>query len=266
MVLDPPTITLYELPIGSLRYGISGFAPGHNACVTLVYWGGVFPRCDALQMGDPYVIIQPNGTPPCDNWNYAGNVEVVAARGCVDVQTVSWPPTGMVDVELDVTGSFNGTVVANTRDLVTPRPITLGLRYVTDVPEDVFAQTADRSGNPTWVTLTRDGQPVAFLDDCAVPTCGSGEGVCGASIPTVRNITAQGFRGEIFLTWDAREHLPGPGDNCTVSQPAPAGTYEARFCVGYQVDADGLVDASTCVTKAFTLEDRVVVAPFDFGG
>lgn len=114
MVLDPSSMELFELPIGSLRYAVGGHHGPSNTCVTLVWWGSFQPLCAMNGMQEwPYVVITPNAAPPCTQWDYSGNVNADAATGCV--QFTNTPPlTAAVDVTVDVSGGlFTGTIVAD---------------------------------------------------------------------------------------------------------------------------------------------------------
>lgn len=117
-VLDPDTLIFYGLPIGSVRYAVSGLEPTSGQCVTLVWFineltTGDYHLCGpdpAPTSAPPYAIIAPP-TPPdppsgdlqygaqlCEVWSYGPNATVVDdVVGCVDF-TDGPPATGSVDL------------------------------------------------------------------------------------------------------------------------------------------------------------------------
>ncbi len=119
LVLDPSTLVIFELPIGSIRYAVAGHDPGHNTCVSIIFmYPGMEEHCDDFDVGEggmfPYVVITPDAGPPCMDWDYAGNVTVDAASGCMQV-TSEFPLAITIDMNLSVSGDiFSGTIaVAN---------------------------------------------------------------------------------------------------------------------------------------------------------
>ena len=199
------------------------------------------------------------------DWDYSGDVTVTAASGCADVAQSHPHGIDMVDLSVDVTGHFNGRIEAHSGPQTWPHPVVFGAIYTTDVPEDVYAQTGDLGGLPAWVQVFRNGQRFTMLEDCAIPLCGGSGGVCGAAQPQARNITQNSFQGSIYLAWDGMDRREDPQLQCWTAQPAPAGDYTARFCVGSSVQ-DGVVGNTFCQEVPFTLPATEVTARFDFGG
>ncbi len=119
LVLDPSTLVMFELPIGSIRYAVGGHDPGHNTCVAIIFMNpGKEEHCDDFEVGEggmfPYVVITPDAAPPCMDWGYSGNVTVDAASGCMQVSS-ELPLAITIDMNLSVSGDiFSGTIaVAN---------------------------------------------------------------------------------------------------------------------------------------------------------
>lgn len=114
MILDPATLEFFELPIGSLRYAVSGQDQASDTCVTLVWWGSFDPMCAMPGMRNwPYVIVTPGARAPCMQWDYGGNLTVDDASGCVEF-TSTPPLTATVDVTVQVSGAaFTGTIIAD---------------------------------------------------------------------------------------------------------------------------------------------------------
>ncbi|MEW5855696.1 MAG: hypothetical protein AB2A00_43375 [Myxococcota bacterium] len=271
ITLDPDTLTFFALPINSLRYAVSGYDPTRSACATII-WDysntGTFAgaHCNDFGPSFPYVVLSLDESGPCGRWEYAGNVEVDSAEGCVDFAGSSPVSVDLVDVDVHVTSeTFTGRVVANNRDSFTPRVVTLGIHYLTDVPEDVWAQVADESGLPTWVQVFHDGEPVMMFDGCDVPICGQGGGVCGVAQPVARNITGTDYEGRIHLNWDGRVRVLDATGTCRSAVPAEAGDYTARFCVGYTVQ-DNVVQNPFCQEIPFTMPTDEVIWSAAMGG
>ena len=118
MVLDPDTFEAFELPIGSLRYALTGQDMASDTCVSLIWFYGGFQepfqqKCANNMVDWPYVIVTPNATAPCMQWDYAGNVTVDSAVGCVQFMQTN-PVTGEIEMTVDVSGgSFTGTIIAD---------------------------------------------------------------------------------------------------------------------------------------------------------
>lgn len=115
LVLDPDTLVVFELPINSLRYAVSGFDAEHATCVSIIFtYPGEEQHCDDFTVGDdagfPYVFITPDAAPPCMDWDYQGNVQLDAASGCMQL-TKPFPPEITIDMQLAVSGApFTGSI------------------------------------------------------------------------------------------------------------------------------------------------------------
>lgn len=115
LVLDPETLVFFDLPINSIRYAVGGFDPDQQTCVSIIFFDpGAEQHCDDFQTGDmfgfPYVFIVPAAAPPCMEWDYAGNVVLDAAAGCMQL-TNPFPAEMTIDMQLSVSGApFTGTI------------------------------------------------------------------------------------------------------------------------------------------------------------
>lgn len=115
LVLAPETLVFFDLPINSIRYAVGGFDPEQQTCVSIIFFDpGAEQHCDDFQTGDmfgfPYVFIVPAAAPPCMEWDYAGNVVLDAAAGCMQL-TNPFPAEMTIDMQLSVSGApFTGTI------------------------------------------------------------------------------------------------------------------------------------------------------------
>ena len=273
LTLDPATLTFFALPIDSIRYAVAGYDPVARACATLIWdysnTGHVLSATCVAGEHFPYALVELDTDGPCGAWDYGASGEsVTSADGCVDFAGVTPTSIDLVDVTVAVTGTpFTGTIRADNRSIADPAPVTLGLRYTTDVPENVWVQSSDALGLPAWVRVTRDGVPVNLFDRCDIPICGESQGVCGAAIPQATNITQGDYSGSVYLTWDGRIRVGMGG--CLERQVPPPGTYKATFCFGWELDTQvgQEVKSPSCVEETFELPGAtMVVGHADFGG
>ena len=268
IVLDPASLMFHVLPVDSIILAVTGYDPVMRACVTMTwdYFGTDHAWRAQCDLGErfPLVSVWMDQPGPCEQWEPVGNTTVTEVHGCVDFLRFMRTGTDMVDVVASVASpQFTGKVVADNRSSMQPPPVTLGVVYGTDVPEDVFAQTIDCDAyQPTWVQVLQGGQPVAFMDDCFAPPCVEGHGMCGAAICVVENITQGSYSGSIFMTWDGWTRSAEGGPTCQV---APPGEYVARFCLGYRAQ-DGVVQDPFCHDVPFTLPAREVIWYASMGG
>jgi hypothetical protein len=273
LTLDPATLTFFGLPIGSIRFAVSGLDPAAHACVTLVWDYSnndkhMGSHCDDFTVpGFPYVIVKWGTDGPCGYWDYWSGLTTVSALGCVDWGFGWWVGQDLVDVEVKVEGAgWTGTIVADNRHSQSPVPASLGIKYSTDVPESVWVQLVDDHGVPAWVTITKDGQPVAAFKPCDVPECGKEPGACTAE-KGVLDFTGWKYQGEMFVTWDGNVWTDVPDTGCVAATPAAPGAYEAEFCFGWQVDeAKTKVLSPWCKTVPFTWPTDMVVYAANMGG
>ena len=117
MILEPTTMEFFELPIGSIRWAVTGQDQASNTCVALIWMinqPGAQQVCtDGGMQNWPYVVITPGAQAPCMQWEYGGNVNVDAATGCVDFDGM-FPLSAAIDVTVDVSGGpFTGTIIAD---------------------------------------------------------------------------------------------------------------------------------------------------------
>ena len=276
--LDPATLVFFELPINSLRMGVSGYDPAAHACASLI-WDfsntGHRPgaHCGDFLDGFPYVIVKLNQANPCPElWDYGTALAVTKAGGCVDFAMLDSPAGfNLVDATADVTGpGFQGTVIADNRHALQPRPVSLGIRYVTDVPEKVLVQSADDKGLPGWVSIrTKDGAPVAAFTPCQDAACGGPTACLAWPKNQVLDFTGTTVQGEVWATWDGRTRLVDSSSGCLALNPAPAGDYIANLCYGLASQPSGggeVVVTPKCHDVPFTLPTDQVVWAVDNGG
>jgi hypothetical protein len=248
LVLDPNSLTFFDLPIGSIRFAVSGHDPEARVCVTLV-WDfsntgrepGAF--CDDFGPGFPYAIVIPDTDGPCGAWEYAETHPVQHAEGCLDMVGFTGT-TGLDYVSIVATigpaESPTRVVVDNRAQFDVP-PVFLGLSFYGDLPRDAWVQTGDDYGLPTWVQIRDDDGPILMFDRCDLPVCGEGGGVCGIAMHRAVNVTGGGTSGGIRLTWDGHRRIPDEAtSDCWRRVPMPAGEYTARFCWSDTVDEGGL--------------------------
>jgi hypothetical protein len=94
---------------------------GQRACVTLVWdysnTGRMTgPHCDDFGESFPYALVYPGTDAPCDQWDYAGNVTVERASGCIDFADFGGASVNLIDVTVEVSGAvFTGTIRASNR-------------------------------------------------------------------------------------------------------------------------------------------------------
>ena len=120
-VLDPTSLEFFDLPIGSIRYAVSGRDPQANTCVTAVWSYSNFgmeivKHCEDFIPGFPYVLITPDTGSPCGQWDYWGNTEFESGQGCVEFADFEGSTANVVDVILNVSGEmFTGAIrITNT--------------------------------------------------------------------------------------------------------------------------------------------------------
>ncbi|MBM4389408.1 MAG: hypothetical protein FJ088_16855, partial [Deltaproteobacteria bacterium] len=171
LVLDPASLIFFSLPINSIRYAVSGHDKQTNTCVTIIwdysnngeYLGA---HCGHFYPGFPYVIVKPDEPETCGIWNYGSNDPVLEkAEGCVDFKELGNTNMDMVDVELTVKGDiFTGKIIAGNRSYIIPAPVSMGIEYTTDIPEDVYVQAGNALGLPDWVVVKKEGVQLKIFD------------------------------------------------------------------------------------------------------
>lgn len=118
LTLDPSSLTFFGLPINSYRNAVGGFAKSVSACVSIIWdysnTGKAATRhCNDFSANFPYVVMTAATTGPCNQWDYAGNTQVLSATGCIDFAAFAPPSSDSVDVTLDVSGPlFSGRIHA----------------------------------------------------------------------------------------------------------------------------------------------------------
>jgi hypothetical protein len=271
--LDPTTLTFFNLPINSIRYAVAGYVPDAEMCVTLV-WDfsntgmDLRAHCNDFKNGFPYAILYKDKPANCGQWEYTSEVQVADVAGCIDFADFGPASLNLVDIELSVRSPiFSGRLKANNRQTFQAEPVTLGIAYNTDVPEDVYVQTGNEYALPEWVTLQKDGQPIQMFDRCDIPVCGESDGVCGQALPQVTNITQGKYSGSIYLNWDGWQRLYNTQNECWDRVAAEPGNYSAEFCIGWQLDELGQkVVSPDCEKISFTYPTPLVVWDANYGG
>src|SRR5688572_23040893 len=140
--IDPSTLTFFSLPIGSIRYAVSGHDPDARICATVVWTinsiDEAVARCGA---SEPYVYLVPDTDGPCGQWDYGGNVVTDSAEGCYDFAEFSAfgsggePHQDLVDMALTVTSTiFTGGIRMKNRTASQPWPVSFTFAYSTDTP------------------------------------------------------------------------------------------------------------------------------------
>lgn len=277
--LDPASLQFFLLPIDSLRGAVAGYDPVANACVVIQwdysntghYLGA---HCDDFESMFPYVGVQTNPwTTDCAQfWSYGGVLETTEAAGCVDFAEFAPGGIDYVDVELTAVDPWTGAkvvVTASNRSDFQPRPVALGIRFGSDIPDHAWGQLARPDGKPGWVEVLRDGKPVDAFDGCDVPACGEAAPYCGAGGFRVVDIPNGKYWGTLFVLWDRMIRQKADGTECNVRLPAPAGTYVARMCFGWQTvetDAGTVVVNPTCQDVPFDSTANEAVWTASMGG
>ena len=112
--LAPTPVAFALLPINSVRGEVKGYDAANDLCVRAIWdysnHGEAFGKhCNDFAAGFPYVHVAPGA---CDaTVEYAGNLDVISATGCVDFADLGATSTNQVDATLDVTGAvFTGTI------------------------------------------------------------------------------------------------------------------------------------------------------------
>lgn len=130
-----------------------------------------------------------------------------------------------------------------------PPGVPQAVRFVVEAddrdPGPVYVQVDTESRPVAWLTLLRDGEPLAFAPRCEVPRCGDpAEAVCGAALPRVQELTGEG-EGErtgrdsaVEYVWDGHVSRTTE-EGCQLREPAPAGAYVARICYARTVEHFG---------------------------
>jgi hypothetical protein len=272
VVLDPASLVWGELPTGALRSFVSGHDAQARVCATLV-WMGETPACgDFGGDGDMsfYVLVETATDGPCAAWDYGGNAEVIRAQGCVDFAIYHPHGQDLVDMDVEVFDDVaRYHIVADSRHATAPQPVSLGLRYTTDVPAEVYVQTLDDAGAPAWVQLWQDNLPLSMFDRCDVTFCDEAcEGCCSALHPMIGSLTHGGYTGQIWQTWDGQLRRLDEERGCWVREPAAAGTYQARFCYGWQTTSGvgPYVVSPTCFEQSFVYPADQVLGQADDAG
>ncbi|MBN1774027.1 MAG: hypothetical protein JXB32_22400 [Deltaproteobacteria bacterium] len=159
---------------------------------------------------------------------------------------------------------------------VPPFPTRFVLRLVSDIPETLYVaawEASSASGH--WLTLRDGGTAFRKAESCGICDCDECPAcaLCGAPCAELSELVA-GTAGVEYL-WDGRQWTTDGACGtlpCEGPEPAPAGTYSARFCWGTArggtLPCDEILVGETCADVSFTLPDPdgVVEYAIDNGG
>ncbi len=267
IVLDPATITFSWLPIDSARGGFFGYDPETRTCAAVIFYEDGLPqatRCGPFGSDPmaPYVILRANTDPPCEMWDYAGNVTVTGGDGCADFvepggfYAVTDPTRTSLGVALALdNGQDTVTLVADNMSL-RAGAVRFGIDFISDVPEDFFVEIRATSGQPGWLQIEpAQSAPLSIYDQCCA---------CGAAMPAYSNLGGANGSRRIDLTWygDAYNDC-GPARTA-----APSGNYEAVFCYGFALAGpEGPIVNPQCERVPFSYPaDSEVILTVNRGG
>lgn len=102
----------FSLPINSVRYGVSGYDPSSDLCISVIWYLTDFEQtqyCGVDTSFRPYVWVE--AAQPAGCWGYGPNAELLAVRGCVDFADLTDPDDDSVELEADISSpTWSGTV------------------------------------------------------------------------------------------------------------------------------------------------------------
>lgn len=260
LVLDPTSLEFFDLPINSVRWAVSGYAPNERTCVTITWDYSNTGHADGAHCDDfanmfPYAIAKTNTDGPCKDWDYGGNARVDNWSGCIDFRT--YMGLNYVNSIVSVTSEqFTGQIVLDNRSLLPQPAVVLGIRADTANYPSLYVQLTSGRELPAWVSVTKDGSPIAIADRCDVPPCGGTALSCTSTTRQAMSVIRRTGLNSIADTWDGYIRRLDSVNNCLVKEPAPAGAYRAQFCYGTSVTTSGStfaeVNNPVCVSKDFT--------------
>jgi hypothetical protein len=133
----------------------------------------------------------------------------------------------------------------------------------------IFVLVDREDGQPGWISVLVDGQPVLLRESCAIPDCGSPPSVCGLTPPVVVDLAQKGGAGKIEFQWNRTTSVRESPNACERRVPAPAGEYLARFCYSSRAVLPNSQDPSVperprliepvCREQSFSMSDSAVV-------
>ncbi|MEL6177823.1 MAG: hypothetical protein AAFS10_02670 [Myxococcota bacterium] len=274
-VIDPNTITFGSLPVNSIRYAVTGYAPEQGMCVGIIWLfeaDSSLTFCGRDAPSEPYVVTRPSTENNCGALaDFGGNVELLTppeADHCIDFSNTDTMGRGNVHLAVDVAGeAFTGTIVFDNRADFVVSPTFLSMGYQGDTPQTLYAQTTTGLGTPGWVSITdTNEEAVGIFERCDIPQCGSNEGVCGLSFAQVTPFLDETTTGGITVVWDGYINRFNDNDQCMERVPAPSGQYKAQFCYGdtfADADSGTFVDEPRCTFTTFTYPTASVVGLLD---
>ncbi len=258
LVLDPESLTFYDLPINSYRTAVSGYAPLARTCVVMV-WShgdgeppeGSSLRCD-LSAPHPYTIIEPNREPEdCEQlWDYGPNVEARSiVDGCVDFESLGG--RNFIDLTTPVRGPvFAGSITASNLSTFERPPVVVGVAVESDGSDNLYIQKQANCDPMAWFSLTLDGQPYPTGNQP-----GPCDGICEDPSSEVHLVADfDNPQGSYYTYWDGDVYYPGP--ECT-AMPLPPGDWRAQGCFGFEAMTNG---EQTTVSEPFCREISVDVS------
>ena len=105
-----------------------------------------------------------------------------------------------------------------------------------DVPGPTYVLLNDADGQPGWIRAFRGPDRVYFRERCEIEDCARRAVVCGAAMPTIRDISATAQIGLIEFIWDGTTSVVDAVSGCETRHPALPGNFIARFCYSHEAN------------------------------
>jgi hypothetical protein len=146
-------------------------------------------------------------------------------------------------------------------------PVRFAIEISPGLSAPVYVQLNDKEGQPGWITVFRNDERIYLEERCEIEDCGGPRGVCGLSLPMVRNLTAGGGDTFIERSWGGLTSVTDPESGCERRVPAGSGDYVAQLCYSDEVALDGNAPESeggalggrvvdpTCVPMPFSVRE-----------
>ena len=149
----------------------------------------------------------------------------------------------------------------------------VAIRFAVEVADDVsgpiYVLLYGADGQVGWIQALRGDERIYFRERCEIEDCANRGVVCGASMPTIKNIGAGAQTGMVEFVWDGMTSGFDEVSGCEIRRPALPGDYIARFCYSREADfatgsdptmaVPGRLISPSCTERPFTLLDQEVV-------